>query len=178
MALDSLRTALLIVFVSVLLTAGVMDIRARRVPNVLCLSLLVAGVGAAVFGLGATSWHGALAGVGIGLVIWLPFWLLGLLGAGDVKFFAAACAWIGPSLAWRTSLGVALLGGLMAFLMMARQRGMRSAVEFGALTPTNARAIIGNARTETTAASDRSFPYAVPMAIMVALARFYPALFI
>lgn len=164
-------------FLTALLIAAVMDIRARRVPNHLCLALFALGILAAFSGLGFVSWQGALLGAACGLALWLPFWILGLLGAGDVKFFAASCAWIGPSLAWRSSLGVALLGGLMACVLMARQRGLRSAVEFGALSPTNARAILGNARSGTAAASAHSFPYAVPMAMTVAIARFYPAVF-
>lgn len=165
------------VFVALLMAAAVMDVRVRRVPNALCMVLLAVGLGVGALGTGQVSVLNALAGVATGLAIWLPFWLLGMLGAGDVKFFAAACAWIGPSLAWRASLGVALLGGVMALMIMARQRGLRSTAEFTALVPTTARGIVANARTGTGLASARSFPYAVPMAIVLAGARFYPDVF-
>jgi len=37
----------------------------------------------------------SLGGLVVGLLIWLPSWLFKLLGAGDVKMFAAAGAWLG-----------------------------------------------------------------------------------
>ena len=165
---------LLLVF---LIAAAVMDVRHRRVPNLLTGSLLVVGLLAAAWHVGALSLSGAVFGACVGLIIWLPFWLMGLLGAGDVKFFAAACAWIGPSLAWRGSLAVALLGGLMGGVILVRRRGARSAAEFGAFAVTNVAVLVRDASTVQVGPAARSFPYAVPMAVVVGLAACYPNLF-
>lgn len=166
------------VFVVALVSAAVMDIRARRVPNLLCLALLVAGLAAATLDLVVPSVPMALLGAVVALAIWLPFWLLRMLGAGDVKFFACACAWLGPSVAWRASLAVALLGGAMASAAMMRQRGVRQAAEFGVFGATNAGAILRHAAEEPAAPPERrSFPYAVPMAMVLALAMFVPQWF-
>ncbi len=174
---EQVRTAFAVVFSGALLIACWTDARQRRVANWLCLGLLVAGLLAGGLAISAGSVVTALLGVLVGLAIWLPFWLLGLLGAGDVKFFAAASAWIGPGLAWRASLGTAVLGGVLALLFMVGQRGMRATVEFGVLSPSTAKTIISHAAGETATASARTFPYAIPMAMMVALARFYPTVF-
>lgn len=174
---EQVRIAFAIVFSAALVTASWSDVRQRRVANWLCLGLLTMGLVAGILGASAGSFSAALLGALLGLVIWLPFWLMGLLGAGDVKFFAAASSWIGPSLAWRASLGAALLGGVLAVLFMMQQRGIRSTVEFGALSTSNAKAIISHAAGETASASVRTFPYAVPMAIVIAFARFWPLLF-
>lgn len=165
-------------FLGLLAFAAVTDVRARRVPNELIVALMVVGLlGGAVHASVAGSVAAAALGTLAGLAIWLPFWLLGLLGAGDVKFFAAACAWIGPSLSWRASIAVAILGGLLGVVMLVSQRGLRRSAEFGAMGLTNARTVIEGASTGTAEASKRTFPYAVPMAIAVAVAAFYPQLF-
>lgn len=164
-------------FMGGVVAASVTDIRHRRVPNRLCIALLLGGLCAAGIQVQESTLLAACLGALLGLVIWLPFWVFGLLGAGDVKFFAAACSWIGPALAWRASLGVALLGGTMAGLVMIYQRGFRSALEFGALSTVTAKSIIENASLETAAPSARSFPYAVPMAIVVVIARYHQRIF-
>ncbi len=166
------------VFLLLLLGAAVMDVRLRRVPNLLCGALLGAGLLAAALGVSAVSVTPALLGILLGLAIWLPFWLLGLLGAGDVKFFAAACAWLGPSMAWRASLAVAVLAGLMAALVMARRRGLQHVAEFSAVGVSDPGAMLRSAAAAPAGTSHGdSFPYAVPMAIVAALALLQPSLF-
>jgi prepilin peptidase CpaA len=38
-----------------------------------------------------------VAGVAVGLAVLLPFFITGVMGAGDVKLLAAVGAWIGPT---------------------------------------------------------------------------------
>lgn len=172
------RDVTTIVFVGLLAAAAVTDIRSRRVPNELVLSLLAIGLIAGFLNFSPAGSIGrAGLGVLVGLAIWVPFWMLGLLGAGDVKFFAAASAWIGPSLSWRTSVAVAILGGLLGVVLLVARKGVRHSAEFGWLGVTNARAVIQGADTGTVDASKRTFPYAVPMAIAIATAAFYPSIF-
>ncbi len=83
-----------VVFYGLLAVACAFDIRTRRIPNwlvsVLALSGIVVTVATAPrlsVGLAAS-----LGGLMVGLLIWLPSWLFRLLGAGDVKMFAAAGA--------------------------------------------------------------------------------------
>jgi prepilin peptidase CpaA len=165
-----------------LLTAGmVTDVRARRVPNALVVALLAAGLlSAAVGSAPAGTLVSAALGAALGLSLWLPFWVLGLLGAGDVKFFAAGAAWIGPSLAWRSALLAALLGGLFALGVLAWRRGWRHAAASVLLQAQHARTFAASG-TEVSAlpAAQRSLPYAVPMALALCLAALQPtALFL
>ncbi len=165
-----------------LLTAGmVTDVRARRVPNGLVAVLLGAGLLSAAVGTApAGTLTAAGLGAAVGLVLWLPFWLLGLLGAGDVKFFAAGAAWIGPTLAWRSALLAALLGGLFALSVLAWRSGVRHALTSVVLQARHARAF-ATSGTDVSALSpaQRSLPYAVPMALALSLAALQPtALFL
>lgn len=113
----------LLIQLTLLMLAVMSDCRSRRIANGLVVVLLLHGLGASwLFDTPARDVTGALGGVAVGLALWFPAWIRGLLGAGDVKFFAAGAAWIGPSLAWRTALAAALLGGLFAFWWLLRSR--------------------------------------------------------
>lgn len=109
-----------------LAVACLTDLRDRRIPNALVVALGTVGVGGAALGWApGLSVGGALAGLSLGLLLWLPFHLAGMLGAGDVKLFAAAAAWLGPRAAIDAALLTALLGGGLAALVLLREAGIR-----------------------------------------------------
>jgi prepilin peptidase CpaA len=116
---DTLTLALLLAGT---VTGAVIDLRVRRVPNVLTLSLAAGGVLIAVTGLGRLSAGAALAGVAVGLLIMLPAYLFGATGAGDVKLLAAAGSLLGPMGALWGYLYSAIAGGVIA-LVIAALRG-------------------------------------------------------
>jgi prepilin peptidase CpaA len=112
-----------VVFVALLAAACVTDARERRIPNRLVVTLALLGV---VYSVATAPWlvgaQRALLGALVGVAIWLPFHLMGWMGAGDVKLFGAASAWLGPAFALRASLLAALLGGVLALVWLARAR--------------------------------------------------------
>ena len=99
--------------VIVLAVATFTDLRSRRIPNWLVLPFLAAGF--AVSGL-AAGWHGiaqSLEGAGLGLAIYGVLFLMGGMGAGDVKLCAAIGAWIGPSQLFIALVITGMAGGVM-----------------------------------------------------------------
>lgn len=104
--------------------ACVTDLRSRRIPNQLVAVLLVAGLlfSASARGVGPGLLVGG-AGMLVGFAIWFPAYVLRWLGAGDVKLFAAAGAWLGPMRAFEGSLIAALVGGVLALAWMVREYG-------------------------------------------------------
>lgn len=99
------------------LTACVTDVSTRRIPNRLTFPAAAAGL---AFGLLTTGPRGglfALAGLALGLALFLPFFLLGGLGAGDVKLLAALGAWLGPRAILWTGLYGMIAGGLLALVV-------------------------------------------------------------
>jgi prepilin peptidase CpaA len=71
----------------------------------------------------------AVTGLVLGFSIWIIFHIAGGLGAGDVKLFAAAGAWLGPAGAWRAALVAAIVGGVLSLIVLVLQRRTREGVE-------------------------------------------------
>lgn len=107
----------IIVLVFFLLVAVWQDIRHFRIPNILILSGAVIGVLLNVSlpqdmgGLGAPS---SFVGLGVGLVILLPFYMLRTMGAGDIKLMAMIGAFVGPSNILIITIYVLLAGGILS----------------------------------------------------------------
>lgn len=110
------------------LAATATDLRTRRIPNVLTVSLGALGIGFAAAGLTGISGAAAVAGLVAGLCLMLPGYLLGATGAGDVKFMAAMGAVLGPALVVSAFLFTALAGGALAVTVAARRRRLAATV--------------------------------------------------
>lgn len=97
--------------------ACVTDVRTRKIPNVLTFG---AAAGALVFHLvagGLPALALSAAGWLVGLALFLPFFLLKGMGAGDVKLLAALGAWMGPMQVVWLALFTSLAGGVMALVV-------------------------------------------------------------
>ncbi|MDP9882428.1 prepilin peptidase CpaA [Variovorax boronicumulans] len=82
-----------------LLLIVVYDFRERRVPNWLVLAGAVMALAVLAFGSGplGSNWASALLGAAAGFGVLLVFYVVGLMGAGDVKFAGALGLWVGLS---------------------------------------------------------------------------------
>lgn len=105
-----------IVFTVLLGWACVSDLRTRRIPNRLVLALAVGGLLFAPFLLEGGLFRG-VTGLLVGFALWIPLYALRAIGAGDVKLFAAAAAWLGPRGALEAAFLAAVAGGALAVLM-------------------------------------------------------------
>jgi prepilin peptidase CpaA len=103
-------------------TAAVIDMRHRRIPNVVCVATAAAGLTLAIFGLSSITVTSALAGLGIGFLMMLPGHVFRATGAGDVKLFAAAGTLLGSGRIVTAFMFVAIAGGILA-VAIALQRG-------------------------------------------------------
>ena len=106
------------------------DLRERRVSNLLVMLALGVGValntagpvntGAGLFDTvpGALGAAGALFGALAGLLVFMPFYWLRAMGAGDVKLMAAVGSFAGPTEAISLALCTLVAGGVLAVLRM------------------------------------------------------------
>lgn len=104
------------------MAATVIDIRTRRIPNVLTGSMAAVGLGFAAAGVSGISVGASLAGLLLGLLLMLPGHLIGATGAGDVKLMAAVGAVIGIHLIVKAFLFTALAGGVLAIAVALQRR--------------------------------------------------------
>ncbi len=85
-----------VVLVLIVMTAGIYDLRFRRIPNWLVLVGLVLGFGLNTFLFGLSGLERSAMGMGLALLIYFPLYLLRAMGAGDAKLMAAVGAIVGP----------------------------------------------------------------------------------
>ena len=112
------------------LVATIIDIRTRRIPNVLTASMTGLGIAMALLGISGISAGAALGGIFVGFLVMMPGYMLGATGAGDVKLMAAIGAILGPPLVVTAFLCTAIVGGILA-LVVAAQRGRVAATLAG-----------------------------------------------
>jgi prepilin peptidase CpaA len=107
-------------FVSlVLLEAAVIDGWKLKVPNWLTLHMVLGGLGFAAYTGGGSALLWATMGAIVGLALLLPLYAIGGMGAGDVKLLAGVGAWMGPKLTLGAFATSAVVGGVMALVMVA-----------------------------------------------------------
>ncbi len=110
-------TTIPIAVLAIAALACAVDLRTRRIPNVLTFG---AAVGGLVFHLATNGVAGGMESVAgwiVGAaVLFVPF-ALGGMGAGDVKLLGALGAWLGPSDALWLALYTGMAGGVMAVLV-------------------------------------------------------------
>ena len=115
------------VLIALLLAAAWIDWRTMRIPNWLTVAGMAWGlawnatsgpsiVDGLLFGLG---------GLGLGFAMFLPLWLLRVLGAGDVKLMAMVGAFLGAGGVFVAALLVGMVGGIAVALFAISHRAVR-----------------------------------------------------
>ena len=104
------------------LVACAIDLRWRRIPNVLTLPTALAGLLYHYTISGSDGLTSAFLGALVGLAIFFPLFALGGLGAGDVKLLAAFGAWLGPQQTLVAAVATAILGAIAAIVLMLMRR--------------------------------------------------------
>jgi prepilin peptidase CpaA len=125
----------LILLCSLLALAVWSDVRTRRIPNALVfggalLGLVLNTVYAPGDGLFIAPFGGlgllwAVAGLGAGLALLLPMYILRTLGAGDVKMMAMVGAFVGPQAVAGCTVMTLLAGGVLALAVAAASGRLR-----------------------------------------------------
>lgn len=157
-----------------LLAAVVSDVRARRIPNALvvygaALGLLFQALAPAGAGLFPGSEPGLLTGLlgGLaGLALFLPLYVLRLMGAGDVKLLAMTGVWLGAPGVMYAALWSLLAGGVLALVMALAGGALRQvgrnvlSIASSVLIRTVSNGLLVRAPVQTTG----RLPYAVAIA--------------
>jgi len=113
-------------------TAGVTDLRWRRIPNWLTVPGCLLGIAVNSMDAGWRGTKESLLGSGLGLLVLLPFVLVRSLGAGDWKLVGAIGAFLGPERLTAVLFLTILVAGIMAgILVVVRRRGRQTLRNMG-----------------------------------------------
>lgn len=105
-------------FALLLVTAAVYDFFQRRIPNWTVVALIAVFIPCAWLGLTSASWASSVSAFGIALLLSGPLYMLGWLGAGDSKLFAASALFAGLSHLVLFFTATAFAGGLYALVVL------------------------------------------------------------
>jgi prepilin peptidase CpaA len=106
------------------ITAAVTDYRVRRIPNWLTLPSMLSGLVLNGVFLGWSGLLLSLKGLGLGFLLLFLWYLLGGMGAGDVKLLSAVGAILGPRLVFFAFIWTAIVGGVIAVTVMICKRSV------------------------------------------------------
>lgn len=160
-----------LLLMGLLMAAVIFDLRARRIPNLLVLYGLLVGLclqtvaprGNGLLQDGGLGMVGALLGGFAGLALFLPFYLVRALGAGDVKLMAMVGIWLGTPAVLHAVLWSMLAGGLLSLAMALASSTLRQTL-LNTFMVLVARAV-PSLQAPSQAASSVRLPYAVAIAI-------------
>jgi prepilin peptidase CpaA len=115
--------ALLLTFPAMMALGGSFDLLTMTIPNRVSIALVAAFPAAAVCaGLGGAAIAGHLAAGALMLAVGILMFARGWLGGGDAKLLAAASLWLGFEHLPSYLLLVAVLGGVLALLIVSYRR--------------------------------------------------------
>jgi prepilin peptidase CpaA len=107
-----------LVMVPGILWASWIDYRQRRVPNWLNAAIALAGFGVQAYFNGLSGVGTGALGLGVGFAVLIVPWLMHGMGAGDVKLMMAIGVWLGPWMTFLSFCAGAMVGGLIAAVMI------------------------------------------------------------
>jgi prepilin peptidase CpaA len=113
---------LMIFTICVLSLAAAIDLRARKIPNVLTYSAMVVGLAyhSGAYGLQGLAF--SAGGLLVGMALLIGPYLLGIMGAGDTKLMAAMGSILGPIGVFYAFLFTGIIGGIYAAVVLIGNR--------------------------------------------------------
>lgn len=102
----------------VLLIAAVSDSRFHKIPNWLTYPTMFVAIAYHTIMSGLAGFLFSLEGVGLGIAVLIVFYLMGGMGAGDVKLMGAVGGLLGPNGVFEAFLFTAIIGGIYSIALL------------------------------------------------------------
>ena len=112
---------------ALVLVAATFDFRYRRIPNWLVVSGFAGGI---VLRITSGGWQGfreSACGIALAFAVYVIFYALRAMGAGDVKLMIAAGSIAGPVNWFSIFILTSIIGGVLAILLLTFRGGLRRA---------------------------------------------------
>jgi len=153
------------ILIIVLLICLFTDIKSRKILNIVTLPTIVFGLiyNISTAGIVGLFFSGKGFLVGLGLLL-IPY-MLGGMGAGDVKLMAAIGALMGTSFVFYSFIYTALIGGVIAAFLILKTRGFKNSVKSFLFNIVFLRSSLGSIIIPKDKKSSISFPYGVAIVL-------------
>ena len=117
---DTVFTAAIIAALLVLLAAAVVtDLKSHRIPNILLAPALSLALLFNTMHAGPDGLIVAVGGLTVGLAMLMPLYLVGGMGAGDVKLLGVVGCFLGPWGAVVAGMGTMMIGAICGIVVIA-----------------------------------------------------------
>jgi prepilin peptidase CpaA len=100
------------------------DLRRRRIPNLVTMPAFLLAMALSIWSTGLVGFLTALAGAGIAFGILFPVFLMGWMGAGDVKALMALGAIWGPAQLLGSLWWMLIVGGVLGIVIITYRGGL------------------------------------------------------
>lgn len=141
-----MNAGFIILLSAALLAAALTDAAHQRIPNIITYPLAACGLVCHAASAGTTGLIFALTGILAGVALLLPFYMLGGMGAGDVKLLAASGSILGPAGIFTAAIYTAIAGGFYALFVLWRYGALQDATYgFVPVPPKRIKATAGKA---------------------------------
>lgn len=124
-----MEISLIIFLIIVLIIATVKDIRFRRIPNWLTFPTMIVAIAYHTGMKGLEGFFFSIEGIGVGMAVLILPYLMGGMGAGDVKLMGAVGGLLGPKGAFVALICTALIGGIYAIISLAFYGELRKTIK-------------------------------------------------
>ncbi|WP_051682996.1 A24 family peptidase [Salinicoccus luteus] len=115
----------------VLAVCVVTDIRERKIYNKVIFPALLAAFGLNIIFGGFSGFGDALIGFVVGFALLLIPYILGGMGAGDVKLLGLVGAFKGSSFVLESFIYMAVVGGMLAIFVIVTRGGLKKSFGIG-----------------------------------------------
>lgn len=109
-------------FAGLLLAAAASDVVSYKIPNAIVLAIVLLYPIFVLVTPGEVDWPMGLAVFAGAIAVGMVLSAIGKFGAGDAKLLAAVLLWAGPALSPLTVFIIAIVGGVIALVMMTPAR--------------------------------------------------------
>lgn len=140
------------------------DLKYRKIYNAVLLPSFAAALLYHTFTAGLSGLLFSTKGAALGLALLLIPFMLGGMGAGDVKLLAVIGAWQGADFVWLCFLLTALAGGIIAAFQLIKQRRFWLTLQYVVLLFVPGTPKKGALGDLTTARAGDTFPYGLAIA--------------
>ena len=117
-----MNSLLIIFLLIVLVVAAIIDVRVRKIPNLLTYQTMVVALSYHCLRNGLDGLVFSAGGLVLGTVFFILPYLMGGMGAGDAKLMGAVGATLGPYGVFVACLSTAIVGGLYSLLTLLNNR--------------------------------------------------------